>query len=223
MLFFNVEKGCYIMRKKILVVSKGFIHPSFFCRKRLKLLLKGLQDDFMFSFTNKLTDLEKVEGKSFDAVILYYHEKKISNRTLAAFKNFSEGGGGVLALHSAMASFKDNKEYQEILGGKFIGHGKVKKIDVFAKDKSHEILKGTTDFTVRDELYLHEYDNLNQIILNCRDNGQDEPMLWTKHYGYGRVCYFAPGHCVNVFRNREVKRVIENSLRWVCQVEVEDE
>lgn len=207
------------MKKNILVVSNGLIHPSFLVRKSLNLLLKNMRSAYNFTFTKKLADLEKTREKSYDAVILYYHLRKINPASLEALKSFAERGGGILVLHSSMASFKDNKEYQELLGGRFTGHGPVKRFNITAKDKNHEILEGVSNFSIRDELYIHEYDDRNHVVLECRDDSYDEPILWTKYYGFGKVCYFAPGHCVNVFHNREVKKIIRNALAWVCREE----
>ncbi len=206
------------MEKKVLVVSRGFIHPSLACRIALKVLLKRLRN-CSFVFTGTIDGLVKLELENFDAVILYYHEKKISDQALHALVQFAEKGGGVLALHSSMASFKTSNKYQQLLGGKFKGHGKIERIDIYTTNGEHALLKEPVKFTVKDELYIHEYDRHNKIVLACDNKGQEEPVLWTREYGSGRVCYFAPGHVLNVFRSEEVKKVIEDALTWVCRSE----
>lgn len=200
---------------QVLVVSRGLIHPSFFCRQGLSRLLQGLGTGFTFHYTGSLQDFKKLSSGNYNAVILYYHQKKIGNNQLAALFDFARQGGGVLALHSAMASCKENSSYQELLGGRFTGHDRIESISVFAKNKEHPIAAGVDEFTVRDELYVHEYDQSNEVIMACKHNGSEEPVLWTKAYGRGRVCYFAPGHCLNVWFNPAVKKVIHNSLLWI--------
>ena len=199
----------------ILVVSKGIIHPSFLSRKCLNLLLKKLGNGFTLNIAASLKGLNKLGEGNYDAVILYYHEKNISSELFDCIRKFTENGGGVLALHSSMASFKQNTRYQELLGGKFESHDKIKTIDVFARDKDHPIAEGIDGFTVRDELYIHECHQDIEVVLACENNGWAEPVLWTKNYGRGRVCYFAPGHCPNVWLNSAVRKVIHNSLLWV--------
>jgi type 1 glutamine amidotransferase len=108
------------MGNKILVISKGFVHPSLFCRYHFKQLLLSLDNGFSFTFTDKLRAIENLKEKNFQGVILYYHEEKHCDHLLNRFKEFVAHGGGVLAIHSAMASFKENKEYQDILGGRFL-------------------------------------------------------------------------------------------------------
>jgi uncharacterized protein len=205
------------MKKRVLVVSKGFIHPSAVCRAYLRRLLKALCG-FSFVFSGTLKGLQRLGSEPFDAVILYYHEKKICDEALQALLHFAGGGGGVLALHSAMASFKTNQAYQELLGGRFTGHGKIDKIQVYSTD-SQQLFLEKRAFSIKDELYIHEYDSHNEVILACDNQGREEPVLWTRGYGSGRVCYFAPGHMPNVFRSKEVKKVIQGALNWACRLE----
>ncbi len=201
----------------MLVLSTGLVHPSLVCRFNLKQALNRLGSSCKFTFTRALSDLERLEREPFDAVVLYYHRRKIGESALDALLQFAAAGGGVLALHGAMASFKANKRYQELLGGRFIGHGRIQKIHIYTKDSGSELLTEAAEFTVKDELYLHEYDRQNEIVLACDNKGREEPVLWTKSYGSGRVCYFSLGHRAAVFRREEVQKVISGALLWVCR------
>ncbi len=200
---------------KILTISKGLIHPSFLARKSLEILLNRIKGNFDFTSTSKLGDLKMLKRNNYDVVILYYHLKSINNDNLMALIDFVNEGGGVLALHSAMASLKDNAEYQELLGGRFIGHGKIERIDVNANDNTHPISSDIFNFAVKDELYLHEYDENNEIIFYAQSNDKDEPVMWTKKYGRGRVCYLSLGHCFQIWQHPEVKKIVRNSLIWL--------
>ncbi len=220
------------MKHNVLVISKGIIHPSFLSRKTLKFLLRDLRANYSLHFTNRLEALKKlnnanqVKGSSktnyvhYKAAILYYHAKSASEEALNALFDYVENGGSVLALHSSMASFKNNKEYQEMLGGKFASHGKIENVKVYPLDNTHPILNGVREFTVKDELYIHEYQQNNTILLSTNNKGQEEPIMWIKTYGKGKVCYFAPGHCPNVWLNAEVKKLLNNALIWLCDEKV---
>ena len=201
---------------KILVLSKGLIHPSVLARNSLELLLKSLDDNFDFITTSNLNELKNLQRNNYDAVLLYYHLKSMKNDNLKALIDYVKNGGGVLALHSSMASLKDNVAYQDLLGGRFIGHGKVEKIKVDIHDNNHPISSGVSGFEIKDELYLHEYDQNNEIIYSVQTGTNYEPVLWTRSYGQGRVCYFALGHCFHVWQHPEVKRILRNSLHWLA-------
>lgn len=203
------------MGNKILVISKGFVHPSLFCRYHFKQLLLSLDNGFYFTFTDKLRAIENLKEKNFQGVILYYHEKKHCDHLLNEFKEFVAHGGGVLAIHSAMASFKENKEYQDILGGRFLGHGAVRELKVISKCKQLHTLKESLSFSITDELYIHEYHGSNRVLWACKYNGKEEPVVWTKTYGSGRVCYFSLGHRSKTFENKAVKEIISHALHWI--------
>ncbi len=211
------------MTRQLLVISRGLIHPSPLCRRNLKKMLESMEDDFSFQFSGNLHELNYLNQKKYAAVILYYHEKKIDDAALEALLNYVNEGGGVLALHSAMASFKENRRYQSLLGGKFTGHDKVENIDIIVKNKEHGISREVNDFSVKDELYIHAYDENNEIIMVSDNKGHREPVLWTKNFGKGKVCYFSPGHCPRVWQNTEVKKIIRNALHWLCEAEDQNE
>lgn len=66
----------------------------------------------------------------FAALVLYFHHKTLSPAALTRLEAYARQGGGILALHSATASFKDCLPYFDILGGRFIGHGKVEPFEM---------------------------------------------------------------------------------------------
>lgn len=187
------------MKKRILVISKGLFHPSLACRAELKNTLNEYSDSFDFIYSNKLTGIERLKEDTFSGIILFFHEKELKEYLLGILNVFIARGGHIFAIHGAMASFKTNKEYQELLGGKFIAHGEIGKFTVS---------NGSTSFEVYDELYIHEYDASNKILLTSDYLGKPEPVMWIKD----KVTYLSLGHCPSTFRNPEVKEVLYGVL-----------
>ena len=74
--------------------------------------------------------LARVDPAGLDAVVLYYHARTISPSALEALDRFVRGGGGILAVHSATASFKGTPRYTDILGGRFTGHPPVGPLEI---------------------------------------------------------------------------------------------
>ncbi|HDP80619.1 MAG TPA: ThuA domain-containing protein [Spirochaetes bacterium] len=204
------------MKKKLLVVSDGIIHPSIPARARFRKFLTGIAGvDCVFA-----RSIEAVcalgEG-GFDAVTVYLHRKVISDGALKALEDFVRGGGGFLPVHSASASFKTRDRYFDVVGGRFIGHGR---IEPFSMRRVHDgIFNGIEDYTVRDELYLHEYDRTNTVHFVTDTDQGSEPQVWTRSYGKGRVCYYAPGHCAPTMKHPGTIEVLARGLRWVCGLE----
>ncbi len=135
---------------------------------------------------------------------------------MARLDEYVKNGGGILGIHSATASFKLNPaNYFDILGGRFIGHGKVEAFEV--KNQNSEVFRGIPNFEVRDELYLHELNNKIEVHFTTRHEGEDVPVVWTHLHGKGKVCYCGPGHTSGSMKNKNYQRILQRGLEWVTE------
>lgn len=194
------------MKKKILVISKGLLHPSLICRQALKKVLNNYTDMYEFTYENTLNGIEKLTDNTYTSVVLFFHEFTLPDNLLNILKKYTENGGGLFAVHGPMASFKTNDEYLKILGIKYKGHGKIEKMTV--EDAN-------TSFEVKDELYIHEHDPNNKVLFTSNYQGFDEPVMWTRTYGKGKVACFSLGHCPKTFKKEEVKKILFNALYYI--------
>jgi len=202
------------MNKKILVISAGTVHPNLMSVYRLKQLLKEKKkNDYIF--TTKLSSLTDLANDQISAVILYFQKKRIPEPYLEALERFVFNGGGLLALHSASASFKQNQRYFNLIGGRFIKHGKISEFKVEVADTQSMIYKGISSFSVRDELYLHEYQKDVSVHFSTKVDDKIEPVVWTRELGKGKIAYCSLGHCAPVLKNQHVKSIIHQSLDWM--------
>lgn len=199
--------------KKVLLVTDGIFHPPVFGRMALHKALAQMED---FEFQH-VRSMEKLPGalRDFSAMVIYVHHNKISDEALAALDKFVSSGGGILGIHTATAAFKQQLHYFEILGGRFIGHGPVERFEVKPVAES-EIFAGIPAFAVRDELYIHELQPGIAAHFTATHKGQEVPIVWTYHYGQGRVCYAVPGHLTETMRNETYQQVLQRGLAWVC-------
>lgn len=202
--------------KNVLLVTDGIFHPPLFGRMALRNTLARLEG---FTFRH-VRSMEKVPGNLQDisALVIYVHHKAISKQALAALDEFVTKGGGVLGIHTATAAFKEQLHYFEILGGRFTDHGPIEQFDVKPVAGS-QIFAGIPAFTVKDELYIHELQHGIRAHFTTRHEGQEVPIVWTYHYGQGRVCYAVPGHRTITMRNVTYQEVLRRGLAWVCGVD----
>jgi type 1 glutamine amidotransferase len=198
--------------KRVLLVTDGLIHPPVTARRVLHKTL-GEMKGFAFEHIRSLEALP--EEPDAAALVIYLHHKRISSRALAALEAFASQGGGVLGVHTATASFKEEPRYHKILGGRFVGHGKVEPFEVTPTGAS-DLFPGLPAFTVRDELYEHELEPGIEPHFTARHQGRDIPVVWTQQYGRGRVCYACPGHRAATLRRETYQRVLQRGLAWVC-------
>jgi type 1 glutamine amidotransferase len=206
------------MKKRLLVVSVGTFHPSISARRELNKILKG-QGGIDLTTTSDIEALTRLSDGGFSGVILYFHRKKISEKALDALDGFARGGGGILALHSASASFKESSRYYDILGGRFTTHGKIEPYTVSRVKNANPIFSVTEPFTITDELYIHSYDDGVKIQYATEAGGKKEPVVWTKSHGRGRVCYVSLGHVSKVLKDESVRRIITDGLSFILGVD----
>jgi type 1 glutamine amidotransferase len=200
------------MMKKILLVTDGIFHPPLGARKVLRQTLAQL-DGFEFQHIRSMQALPK-DLMDYSALVIYVHHKEISAAALSALDGFASNGGGILGVHSVTASFKQHKHYFEILGGRFTGHGKVEPITILPVIGS-DIFAGIPAFTVKDELYIHEFQPGITPHFTSKHAGQDIPVVWTYRYGQGRVCCLVPGHLTRTMQNENIQEILRRGLAWV--------
>lgn len=203
------------MDHSVLLVSAGLFHPSlqvrFFVRRALKAM-----PGYCFRQASSLEVLPRLALDAYQAVVLYVHHDSISPAALDCLEGFVTDGGGMLAIHSASASFKDEDRFHQLLGGCFVKHGPIETFEVHPCLPDDDVFAGITPFSVRDELYLHEYDLDNRIHFSTAVDGAREPVVWTRTPGKGRVCYFSLGHTLNSVRNPQAQQIMRRGLAWVC-------
>lgn len=201
-----------------LLVSDGLVHPSLLGRFWLRRALTALPG-YLFRRVALLEALPHLSLDSFRAVVLYIHHPTLSPAALERLDAFLEQGGGLLAVHAASASFKEEPHYYDILGGRFVGHGPVEEFLVQPAAPQDEVFTAIPEFSVRDELYRHEYDAANRIHFYTVLGDEREPVVWTRRWGQGRVCYCALGHTVSAMRHPCVQQILQYSLAWVSEEE----
>jgi type 1 glutamine amidotransferase len=203
----------------VLLVSDGLVHPSLLGRFWLRRALAALPG-YRFRRVASLESLVGLPPDSFRAIVLYVHHKTLSPAALERLDVFLSQGGGLLALHSASASFEDEPRWHDILGGRFDHHGPVEEFVVQPVSSDDEVFGDIPGFSVRDELYRHAYDAGNQIHFCTVVGDEREPVVWTRYRGQGRVCYCALGHTASVMREPYVQQILQHGLGWVSNQEV---
>lgn len=198
--------------KSVLVISAGFIHPPFLGRLALRQVLNS-EPGFSFHYRSSLENLPD-DLSDYTALILYIHQSTISPAALDALDQFVSNGGGLLALHSATASFKETFHYFKILGGRFIGHGPVESFRI-QRQAGSLVFDDIPDFTVFDELYLHELEPDIEVHFYSQYQGKPVPIVWTRNWGAGKVFYAVPGHTSASMRCKPFQKIIRRGLQWV--------
>ena len=126
----------------------------------------------------------------------------------AAFKNFIERGGGLAAIHAAVAGDVATAGkwpwYGEALCARFTNHSAIVQATVNIEDGKHPSTAPLPEHWVRtDEWYnfiasprgqARVLASLDETTYKGGNMGKDHPIAWCKQVGKGRVWYTALGH-----------------------------
>jgi type 1 glutamine amidotransferase len=197
---------------RILLVTQGLFHPSLRARKLLRKALEEL-DGLSFHSVNSMESLPQ-DLDSYAAMVLYVHHRKISETALNRFDTWVKQGGGVLGIHTATASFKQQLHYSEMMGGRFVGHGRVERFEIQPLAAS-TVFRDIPAFSVKDELYIHELQPGITPHFVAQHGGQSVPVVWTHQHGAGRICVAVPGHLSRTIKNKDYQKVLQQGLLWV--------
>jgi uncharacterized protein len=122
---------------------------------------------------------------------------------------------GFVGLHGVTTSFQDSAEFKRLIGASFLSHPDMGPAYRFkVKDASQPLMTGITDFSLTDELYLFETHERFSVVLFCLYEGVERPVAWHKPYGRGKVFYLALGHDTEQLGDANVRRLIDNGVRW---------
>jgi type 1 glutamine amidotransferase len=197
-----------------LLILRGLVHPTWLACLRLRRILEATPS-LQLQRASSLEVLPRLSMDQVHSLVIYFHHRRLSPSAMESLDAFIRQGGGLLAVHGASASFKTERSYHEILGGRFIGHGSVAEFEVQPVHGQEGVFEGVGSFSVRDELYRHEFDPANQVHFSTPVGTEQEPIVWTRIHGDGRVCYCALGHKAQVFRHPAVIEILQRGLLWV--------
>jgi len=124
-------------------------------------------------------------------------------------------GGALLAVHGATVSGTPNVEMRALMGGVFVSHPPQFSFMVYPMYRPHPITEGIEAFAVKDEFYVQDYDETDDVHMVAIDRGVAYPMVWTRDQGQGRVAHIAMGHGPEVWRLPPYQRLVLQSIAWL--------
>lgn len=172
-----------------------------------------------------------------------YTNKKIMEETDLIFQSFTmakispaqekglleavKRGVGIAGTHGGLGdSFRDNTEYQFMVGGQWVAHpGGVIDYTVEITDKKDPVTKGLKDFKIKSEqYYMHVDPNVKVLATTTFPADHADwidkaviPVAWKKTYGKGRVFYVSVGHTPADFDVPEAWEMLTRGIRWASE------
>jgi hypothetical protein len=219
---FNNLKG-----KKILVVYGGWEghQPKVFAEKITKWLLDKKAEVKLVKGTSIYTDSNVMND--LDLIIQHITMSKMSPLETKGLISAIARGVGLAGCHGGLGdSFRDNTEYQYMVGGQFVKHpGGQVTYTVNIESKNDPITYGIKDFSLHTEQYYMHIDPNLEVLASTKFSGIHDswikgavvPVVWKKLYGKGRVFYNSIGHSKETFEIPEVWTLIKRGVVWAAQ------
>jgi len=142
---------------------------------------------------------------------------------LAAIK----AGTGLAGWHGCMAdSFRQNTEYQFMVGGQWVAHpGNIYTYTVNISRPDDPIVAGLSAFQMHSEQYYMHVDPLIEVLATTTFTGQHAswiegcvmPVVWKKRWGQGRVFYSSLGHVRSDFDVPEALTIMQRGMLWASR------
>ncbi|MCL2406702.1 MAG: ThuA domain-containing protein [Defluviitaleaceae bacterium] len=139
-------------------------------------------------------------------------------------------GVGLAGCHGGMCdAFREDVMWQFITGANWVSHPGGDGVEYIVNVTAHSnpIVEGIADFPVKSEHYYLHIDPAIEVLATTRfpavpyynsaNKPVDMPVVWTKHWGLGRVFYNALGHHDNVFdKSPEAAVIMRRGLLWAA-------
>jgi len=149
------------------------------------------------------------------------HSYCLSSADAAMIRDFVIGGGGLLALHTAVVCFDAEPIWHELCGAAWhwerSSHPELgeSEVSVTIEGRAHSITAGLGDFTIVDEVYgfLDEDPSIVPLLVGSQ-GGRIHPLLWARDMGAGRVVTDVLGHDVGSIEHPVHGSVLQRAAIW---------
>jgi len=186
------------------------------------------QNGFLVEISDNLdTYLDRDKMLALDLVVPVWTMGSIKNEQEHGLLEAIKSGVGIAGWHGGMGdSFRNNVEYQFMVGGQWVAHpGGV--IDYRVKITNHTdpITTGLADFDMHSEQYYMHVDPSNEVLATTTFGGQYAPWIdgvvmpvaWKRKYGAGKVFYASVGHVALDFDVPEARTLVQRGMLWASR------
>jgi type 1 glutamine amidotransferase len=138
-----------------------------------------------------------------------------------------KSGVGFAGWHGGAGdSFRNNTEYQFMVGGQWVAHpGGVIDYEVNITEPDDPIVAGLQDFQMHSEQYYMHIDPSNEVLATTTFGGEHAPwiegtvmpVVWKRMWGQGRVFFSSVGHVAKDFDVPEARTIVERGMLWASR------
>ncbi len=167
--------------------------------------------------------------RALDLVVPVWTMSQISKEQEKGLLGAVRSGVGLAGWHGGMAdSFRQNVEYQFMVGGQWVAHpGNIITYKIHVTAADDPITRGISDFEMTSEQYYLHIDPSNEVLATTTFSGDHGdapwiagtvmPVVWKRRYGQARVFYSSLGHVRKDFEVPEAREITLRGLLWAAR------
>ena len=148
----------------------------------------------------------------------------LRHQDIELMREFVTQGGGLLALHTAVICFDAHPIWKQLTGSSWnwsaSSHPPVGEFEVAVTQDGlkHPLTAAAENFSITDELYgfLDQVPGLAPL-LTARYLDRDQPLLWARSLGKGRVVTDLLGHSVESLSNATHQGILVRAAHWAAR------
>ncbi len=165
--------------------------------------------------------------RSLDLIVPVWTMSTITKEQEQGLLGAVASGVGIAGWHGCMAdSFRNNPEYQFMVGGQWVAHpGNIIDYTVNITNHDDPITAGIADFRMHSEQYYMHVDPSNEVLATTTFgaeylrwiDGAVMPVVWKRRWGAGRVFYSSLGHVARDFDVPEAHTIMQRGMLWASR------
>jgi len=170
-------------------------------------------------------DADKLSA--LDLIVPVWTMGTITREQEAGLLQAVKSGVGIAGWHGGMGdSFRNNTEYQFMVGGQWVAHpGGPIDYRVNIINHTDPITAGLPDFAMHSEQYYMHVDPSNEVLATTTFGGEHAawikgtlmPVVWKRMWGAGRVFYCSLGHVAKDFYVPEARTLVQRGMLWASR------
>jgi type 1 glutamine amidotransferase len=211
------------MKKRIAALIGDFYHKAELMRDALSSAAKGREID---AFTNP-ADFPWDALGGYGCVVVSKEGRINPQESTAvwfsdahheALARFVSSGGGLVVLHSGLASYGMEGRYGAVVRGAFQFHPQEHPLfRVRSTGVRHPVMEGFQEMELQDEMYFVRIDSARttRLLETYSPDYGSSTAAWAHQEGEGRVFCFTPGHTAEVLADPGWQGFVGKGIRWV--------
>lgn len=226
----SLQEKSVLSGKKVLLVWGGWMgHEPDKCRDIFVPWMES--EGAKVTVSDTLESYVNMNLKELDLIVQAWTMGQIAGPQEKALLEAVKGGVGIAGWHGGLGdSFRNNTEYQFMVGGQWVAHpGGVIDYRVNITDHKDPVTRDLDDFDMKSEqYYMHVDPNVKVLATTTFTDkyaswigGNVVPVAWKKVYGKGRVFYSSLGHVAADYKVPQALEIQKRGIRWASMSKYE--